>query len=205
MDGMNSALPEGANSHTMRPRHFTLSALLPLVSLLLALPASAHHLPPGLEEIDEFSDGASFMMGVNHPLSGWDHLAVALLTGVVAAKLGARGRKVLPLAAMIALAFGMIVPALPWTEPVLLSSVAGAALVAWMRRGLALQAGAAALVVFQMWHGNAHALETPVNAGRVLFLTGSAAGTLIPVILGLALTILIRRWMPEPQSAEQPV
>ena len=205
MDGMNSAPCAREISQLMRTRLLKLSALLPFTSLVLTLPASAHHLPPGLEEIDEFSDGASFLMGVNHPLSGWDHLAAALLIGVVAARLGPRGRLALPLAAIFALTGGMVLPALPAVEPVLILSVIGAAVVAWLRRRAALQAGAAGLVLFQIWHGNAHALETPVNAGRWMFLTGSAAGTMVSMALGLALALLAQRAIPSPQQAAQTV
>ena len=82
---MNPALPcprFSAFPAPMRHRILSLYSLLPAVFVLLAVPVFAHHLPPGMEEVDEFSDSASFLMGINHPLSGLDHLLAALLTGV---------------------------------------------------------------------------------------------------------------------------
>lgn len=169
----------------------------------MAAPAFAHHLPPGMEEVDEFSDGASFLMGMNHPLNGLDHLLAALLTGVVAARFGQRGRFGMVAAAMGGLLAGSLAAQLPAGEGMLLASVVAAAGIAFFRSARALQWGAGALVLFQVWHGNAHAMEAPLTVARGYFLAGAGMATFLTVILGLALALLARRWMPGQQGAAQ--
>jgi len=187
----------------MRHRFFSLSSLLPALFLLMAVPAFAHHLPPGMEEVDEFADGASFLMGMNHPLSGMDHLLAALLTGVVASRFGRGGQTVLLAAAMGGLLAGSLLAQLPAGEAMLLASVVAAVGIAFFRSARALQLGAAVLVLFQVWHGNAHASEAPLTAVRGYFLAGAGMVTALTMILGLALALLARRWMPAQQSEVQ--
>ncbi len=187
----------------MRHRLLSLSSLLPALFLLLAAPAFAHHLPPGMEEVDEFADGASFLMGMNHPLSGLDHLLAALLTGVVAARFGKGGRVGVLAAATGGLFAGGLVAQLPAGEAMLLVSVVAAVGIASFRSARALQMGAGALVLFQVWHGNAHAAEAPLTAVRAYFLSGAGLATLLTMTLGLALALLARRRMPAPQSGVQ--
>lgn len=52
---------------------------------LTASPLLAHHLPPGMEEVDEFDDNAAFMAGIRHTLLGADHWLFAVAVGVLAA------------------------------------------------------------------------------------------------------------------------
>ncbi len=187
----------------MRHRILSLSLLLPALCLLLAVPAFAHHLPPGMEEVDEFADGASFLMGMNHPLSGLDHLLAALLTGVVAARFGKGGRVGVLAAATGGLFAGGLAAQLPAGEAMLLASVIAAAGIAFFRSARALQVGAGALVLFQIWHGNAHATEAPLTVTRGYYLAGAGTATLLTMILGLSLALLARRWMPALQSEVQ--
>ena len=187
----------------MRHRILSLYSLLPALFLLLAAPAFAHHLPPGMEEVDEFSDSASFLMGINHPLSGLDHLMAALLTGMVAARFGQRGRLGLLAAAMGGMLAGGLLGQLPAGEVMLLASIVAAAVLVFMRSARALQVGAGALVLFQVWHGNAHATEAPLIASRGYYLGGAVTATMLAMIMGLALALLARRWMPAPQSEAQ--
>jgi urease accessory protein len=187
----------------MRHRFLRLPAVLSLISFWLSLPALAHHLPPGMEEVDEFSDGASFLVGMNHPLSGFDHVLAALLVGAVAARFGRAGRILLPAASLGGLLAGAIMPRLPAGEAVLAISVLGAAGLVFLRSARALPAGVVMLVLFQVWHGNVHAAEAPGSVARALYVTGAGAATLLCMILGLAVTLLIRSWMPVPEEKVQ--
>jgi hydrogenase/urease accessory protein HupE len=187
----------------MRHRSFSLSRFLPVICLLMAAPAFAHHLPPGLEEVDEFADGASFLMGFNHSLTGLDHLLTALLTGMVAARFAKTGCLGVLATAMGGMLAGGLVAQLPAGEAMLLVSVVAAVGIAFFRSARAQQMGAGALVLFQVWHGNAHAIETPFTAARGFFLAGAGMATLLTMILGLALTLVARRWMPAQQGKVQ--
>jgi len=187
----------------MRHRFISLFSLLPVLSLFMAVPAFAHHLPPGMEEVDEFADVASFLMGFIHPLTGLDHLLAALFTGVVAAGLGKPGRKKVLAAALAAMLSGGLLAKLPASEAVITGSVLALALMAFFLSARALQTAAAAAVIFQVWHGNAHAMETPLTAARGCFLAGACAATGCTMIFGLALTSILRRRIPEAQGKVQ--
>ena len=139
---------------SMRPS--PISALWPglLFTLATGIPAFAHHLPPGMEEVDEFADHASFLMGFNHPLGGMDHLAAALLIGAVAARLGRGGRMTLPGAAAAlaaGCAAGVAGIVVPGGEAVIAASVVAGVAAVVLKAGRVLPALAAALVVFFVW------------------------------------------------------
>jgi urease accessory protein len=171
-----------ASPAPMRPRPLLLSAILAALCLLTA-PAFAHHLPPGMEEVDEFADSASFLIGFNHPLTGWDHLLAALLTGVVAAVLLLAG-----------FAAGRASVVLPGGEFFIMATVGIAGMVALLRSKCAVQRGAWVLAAFQAWHGNIHALEVVPRTAGVPYAAGLAAATLVLAALGYAVARLARRW-----------
>jgi urease accessory protein len=184
----------------MRPS--PISALWPglLLTLAAGIPAFAHHLPPGMEEVDEFADHASFLMGFNHPLGGMVHLASALLIGAVAARLGRGGRMTLPGAAA-ALAAGCAAGAagitVPGGEAVIVASVVAGVAAVFLKAGRVLPAVAAVLVVFQFWHGNVHAVESPARAAGGLYAAGAVVATLLLMIMGFAITRGLSRRMPD--------
>lgn len=62
--------------------------------VLMPLSLSAHHLPPELEEVDEFAD-AAFRAGLRHPSQGWDHWLLAAAAGLMAASWPKRRDQVL--------------------------------------------------------------------------------------------------------------
>lgn len=171
-----------------------------LFSLVVAAPAFAHHLPPGMEDVDEFGDSASFLLGFNHPLTGLDHLAAALLTGVVAARFARTGRVALLAGALGALLAGSLTARaglmLPAGEAMLLVSVIAAFAVILFRSPGPLRIGAGALLAFQVWHGNAHAREAPSTGSSGHYLAGVCMAAVLTMVIGLALALLAERWMP---------
>ncbi len=191
----------------MRSRFLLTPILVTFVSAVAVSTAFAHHLPPGMEEVDEFSDNASFLLGMNHPLSGLDHIAVALLTGWLAARLMGWFRGGLIPGAVLALLFGaLMVPAglgLPFLEPVLAASAVFAAVAASLQSSGARRAGAVLLLVLQVWQGNAHALAAPVKSSA-LYLTGMCAATTLVMVLGWSLSLLAKRHLPGVLAGAQP-
>ncbi|HEX2749331.1 MAG TPA: HupE/UreJ family protein [Verrucomicrobiales bacterium] len=192
----------------MRHRPFFSLLFVLLFSVAAILPASAHHLPPGMEDVDEFAEQASFLIGFNHPLSGLDHLAIALLTGWLAARLTGLARVVLIPGAMFALTGGACMAAsglkLPAVEAMLASSVVLSAVVITFQSVRPLRVGAAALVLFQIWQGNAHALEAPSRAVPGLYFSGVCAATALAMILGFSLALLAKRHLPGVLTGVQP-
>ncbi len=68
--------------------------------LVVALPVQAHHLPPELEDVDEFADEA-FKAGLRHPGRGIDHWLLAAVAGVLAAGAVRRNEMTLTAAAYL--------------------------------------------------------------------------------------------------------
>lgn len=184
----------------MRPSHFSSFWSGLLFSVAAGVPAFAHHLPPGMEEVDEFTDHASFLMGFNHPLGGLDHLVAALLTGAVAARLASGGRLALSgaVAALVAGgmagAFGFVVPG---GEAVILASVIAGGAAVFLKPGRWLPLATLMLVVFQFWHGNVHTAEAPARAAGGLYAAGAAVATLLLMIMGFSIVRGLSRRMPD--------
>ncbi len=64
-------------------RRFSPSLLrLTLLPFLMAGTAMAHHLPPGMEDVDEFA-GEPLRAALTHPFSGADHWLAALAVGLI--------------------------------------------------------------------------------------------------------------------------
>jgi urease accessory protein len=131
--------------------------IVPILLLLFPTAALAH---PG--------HGIGFLAGVQHPLTGTDHLLAMLAVGVWAATLGGRAIWGLPLTFVVALGLGgalghQIGAELPWTEQGILASLlllGAATALAWR-----LSTGAAVAMVagFGALHGLAHGAESPAE------------------------------------------
>ncbi len=176
------------------PRLSTLVLRLAVLPLWVADQAMAHHLPPSMEDVDEFA-GEPFTAALAHPWTGADHLLAAVAVGLL---IWSRGRKTgfqstaLFMAAMAAgMGAGRTGFQLPLMETGLAVSVilfgcviAGAR---WFssRTVLVLTALAGA------WHGVAHGLEMPAAAPAGLYALGLtlASGT-IALTAGLLATQL---------------
>lgn len=177
----------------MRLRFFSHSISISSLLLLLATTAFAHHLPPGMEEIDEFSNGASFLAGFNHPVMGLDHLIAALITGVCAARVGKWGIWLLA-AAGVAMAagyaggFGGL--RLPGGDLMIAATVVISAVVMAGSSSRQILPAATLTASFQLWHGNLHALEMPSGAGSSAHASGAVCATVLCMVCGWALATL---------------
>lgn len=156
-------------------------ATLAVAAMLLPLAAQAH---PG------HGAGAGFAMGLAHPLTGWDHLAVLLCLGMLASGRGWRmalGAGLLLAAALSAgAAIGLATPQSALIEPALVVTVLASVLLlrlqAHVGRGVLL----ALCLAFALVHGVAHGQEAPLG-GRAAYFAGftlASAALYVAVILG---------------------
>lgn len=166
-----------------RPRLFAAGAM----AWLIAAPAAfAHHLPPGMEEVDEFGD-ETFMTALKHPFTGIDHLLAALAIGLIAyswgKKVGLQSIGTFVAAMLGGLVLGRAGIDFPMMEQGLALSVVICGCVIAGARFIPKFAmlGLAALV--GLWHGCAHGLEMPVTVTPSLFAIGLCLGS-----AGIALT-----------------
>ena len=162
-----------------------------LVFLLwLAWPAAAFAHTRGGEAL-------GFLSGLQHPVSGLDHVLAMIAVGLWGAQLGAPAVWLLPVTFPMVMAFGGTLGLLGVKPPgievgIALSAIGlGAAVLFEARPKLWM---AAALVgFFAIFHGHAHGTELPAGANGVLYSIGFVMATGLLHATGIGIG-LIHRW-----------
>src|SRR4051812_4719315 len=98
---------EPTNIHRTDKARIIRWGVLAISLLVFTIPAGAHHLPPGYEDIDEFTQ-ARMVSGLLHPFTGLDHLLLALCIGWLAFTAGARRGGLLAASFLVSLSLGMV-------------------------------------------------------------------------------------------------
>ena len=143
----------------MMLKRLTTTAATLALSLLAAAPALAHGGAQG-------GDHASLLAGLFHPLTGADHLLAMTGVGLWAGQQaeGTRRALALPAAFLVALALGfglaMSGLGLPLVEPMIAASVVAFGLLGATALRLPLGAGLAVSMIFALFHGFAHGVES---------------------------------------------
>ena len=156
--------------------------------LAAALPAAAH---PGHGPI------TGFAAGVQHPLSGMDHLLAMIAVGLWAGLSGGRRQWLWPAAFVSSMVAGSIIAMLQAVtlsvEPIILASV----MVLGLATALSLRApfvvGGLLIAIFGMAHGYAHGTEIPRTAGGWDFAAGFALATATLHATGLLAAVQLRQ------------
>jgi urease accessory protein len=137
------------------------------------------------------------LAGLQHPVSGLDHVLAMVAVGLWGAQLGAPAIWLLPLTFPLVMAFGgmlglMGVP-LPGAEVgiALSALVLGLAIVTAWRP--ALWAAAAVVGFFAIFHGHAHGSELPAGASGLAYSLGFVAATGALHACGIGIGV-IQRW-----------
>lgn len=152
----------------MRNRRFTPFVLrLAVLPLWAAGQAMAHHLPPGMEDVDEFAD-APFTAALTHPLTGADHWLAAVAVGLVVwswgRKTGFQSTALFVLAMTAGIGAGRTGVQLPLMETGLAVSVILLGCVVAGAKWFSSRAVLALAALTGAWHGIAHGLEMPAAA-----------------------------------------
>lgn len=184
---------------------FAITALLLFFVTVAPLPLHAHHLPPGMEDVDEFDDGAAFMAGLRHPLLGMDHWLFAMIIGAVAAAGMTRFARLSPFASLLAGVIGgaalglkglifpgafMIGMAALMTVLVMPNSRMHWAVLKLLLVGLAA-----------FWQGNQHGIAWPLDYGGMSYVAGISTTTAWLAFTGAALQRLASRMARLPRPA----
>jgi urease accessory protein len=155
--------------------------VLAAAAVMLATPAFAH---VGAGSV------SSFAAGLDHPISGLDHVAAMVAVGLWAALKGGRALWVWPCAfvgvMLVGGALGMAHIPLPFVEQGILASVVVLGLLVALAVDLPVAAGAAIIGVFALLHGHAHGSEVAENLGGLEYMAGFALATAGLHGLGLA-------------------
>jgi urease accessory protein len=166
--------------------------LLPFIVLLIPTTAFAH---PGHDE-------AGLLAGLQHPLTGLDHIAVMIAVGLWAALKGGRALWLWPAAFVAVMLFGgvlgMLQLPLPFVESGILASVVLIGLLVAMAVDLPVWLGAPIVGVFALFHGYAHGAEVPEAASGVSYLIGFALATAALHGFGITTVLVLKsaRWQP---------
>jgi urease accessory protein len=161
-----------------------------LLWLLLLWPATAYAHILG-------DEAGGFLSGLEHPVSGLDHILAMVSVGLWGAQLGAPAIWLLPVTFPMVMAFGgmlglMGVP-LPGTEiGIALSAVGLGAVIATEARP-PLWVAALLVGFFAIFHGHAHGTELPPDESGVLYSIGFVVATGLLHLTGIAIG-LIHRW-----------
>ena len=168
----------------MKTRHYLAAALTTLLPAL-ASAHPGHDLQPG------------FVVGVLHPLSGLDHLAVMLAVGVWAALLGGRMRWALPTTfvawMLVGALLGMSGMYLGAAEQGIAASVCLMGLLLAAKTKLPASAYVVLVSSFAIFHGYAHGVEAPQQASAIRYMSGFALSTIALHLAGLQMGSLLMR------------
>ena len=142
-------------------------------------------------------DLPGFAQGVLHPLTGLDHLLVMLAVGAWAAQLGGRLRVWVPTTFVCLMLFGALAGASGAHVGAIQQGIAASMCVLGL-----LLAGAVRLPkmlclpmvgAFAVFHGYAHGVEMPQQAGAALYMSGFVFSTIALQLAGIAMgTWLLR-------------
>ncbi|WHO77113.1 HupE/UreJ family protein [Rhizobium sp. BT03] len=166
-----------------------------LKSGLLALAAAA--LPAVAYAHTGVGQTSGFVHGFSHPVSGLDHVLAMVMVGVFAFQLGGRATWLVPATFVLVMALGGALGVsgvnLPFVETgIALSVVVLGAIVALnVKAPTALAMGVVGL--FAIFHGHAHGVEMPEDAGGAAYAAGFMIATALLHAAGLGLGYVIGR------------
>jgi urease accessory protein len=140
--------------------------------------------------------GFGFLAGLEHPLTGLDHMLAMLAVGIWGAVLRGRAVWILPVAFPLIMALGAVagilaLPMLP-IEPGIAASVIGLGFVIAMNFRPTLVGAVALVSVFAIFHGYAHGVELPGNADALAYCIGFVLATGLIHLSGIAIGQIAR-------------
>jgi urease accessory protein len=182
----------------MFSKRFSLRWCAPVLAVLALSQTTlhAHHLPPGFEGVDEFEHSRAMLVGLQHPLSGWDHCLALVAIGTVAAMMT---RKNLFLPALMlgglvvggALGLGGgVMPQIPFLAAAVLLAAGGVMTLQSKAMSLLMATTTAA---FGLWQGATHALMVNSHAALGSYAAGFLMGSAALMFAGALVAVLARR------------
>jgi len=142
-------------------------------------------------------DAGGFLIGMQHPISGLDHVLAMVAVGLWGAQLGAPALWLLPVAFPMMMAFGgmfgLLGLPLPGVEVGIAVSAIVLGIMVCREVRPALWISLSIVAFFAIFHGHAHGTELPPGQSGILYSMGfvMATGCLHGVGIGIG---LIHRW-----------
>jgi urease accessory protein len=143
------------------------------------------------------SEAGGFLTGLQHPVSGFDHVMAMIAVGLWGAQLGAPAMWLLPVVFPMMMAMGgnlglMGIP-LPGVEVGIAFSAVILGLMVLSEARLKIQLAMAIVAFFAIFHGHAHGTELPAGQSGLLYSIGFVAATGCLHGMGIAIG-LVHRW-----------
>ncbi len=138
-------------------------------------------------------DAGGFLTGMQHPISGFDHVLAMVAVGLWGAQLGAPALWLLPVAFPMMMAFGgmfgLLGLPLPGVEVGIAVSAIVLGILVCREIQPALWISLAIVAFFAIFHGHAHGTELPPGQSGILYSMGfvMATGCLLGVGVALGL------------------
>jgi urease accessory protein len=136
---------------------------------------------------------ASFFAGLQHPLTGLDHVTAILAVGLLAALKGGRALWLWPLTFVGLMItgglLGLAQVQLPLVEPAILASVVVLGLLVALAIDLPVALGAVVIGASALFHGHAHGMEAH---GGLTYMAGFVAATAALHLAGIGAVIGLR-------------
>jgi urease accessory protein len=160
---------------------------------------TTHHSPLTTHLLAHAQGGetAGLLSGLQHPLSGLDHIAAMVAVGLWGAQLGVPAVWLLPVTFPMVMAFGGMAGLMGLALPGIEIGIAVSAILLGVMVGLEarprLWVAAVLVGFFAIFHGHAHGAELPVGADALLYSIGFVAATGCLHATGIGIG-LIHRW-----------
>jgi urease accessory protein len=174
--------------HRLHPCVHPMRALAWLVLVAWPLTALAH---------TKGGEALGFSSGVQHPMSGLDHVLAMMAVGVWGAQLGAPAVWLLPVTFPMVMAFGGMLALMGMPLPgielgIAVSAIALGSMVCREARP-PVWVATALVGFFAIFHGHAHGTELPAGANGLLYSVGFVLGTGCLHAVGIVIGLL-HRW-----------
>lgn len=169
----------------MSPKGMKFAVALAVVACMPSI-ASAH---------SGVGDTSGYIHGFGHPISGVDHVLAMVMVGVFAYQLSGRAVWLVPMTFVLLMAVGgaldVLAVSLPFVElGIALSVIVLGGVVAFnVKAQIAIATGLVGF--FAIFHGHAHAVETPENADGIAYAVGFMIATALLHALGIAVGFCI--------------
>ncbi|GGE30270.1 urease accessory protein UreJ [Agaricicola taiwanensis] len=165
-------------------RTFSLAGLLAIT----ASPALAHTGVGGAH---------GFIHGFEHPIGGLDHILAMVTVGLLASMLGGRALWLVPLSfvgmMIVGGALGMAGVEVPFVELGIVGSVIVLGATVALGRPWPLALAMGLVGIFAIFHGHAHGVEMPLDAGALGYGLGFALATALLHAAGIGLGYFLGR------------
>ncbi len=166
-----------------------LSGLTLAVTALAPATAFAH---PG-----HAHDGAGFISGLLHPMTGLDHILAMVTVGILAYQIGGRALYLVPAAFLAVMAAGGLLGvagiSFYFVEPGIAASVVVLGIIVALALKPPVAVAMAVVALFAVFHGYAHGIEAPVAASAAAYGAGFMLATALLHAAGIALGMLVGR------------